>query len=94
MREFIIVYAVVAFAAAALMAAFAYRQHRKRIFHTLVSVVYALTLFGILFGMSVLEGKYVLSMLRSSILAALARALVCLCEYAGNRLAKRNGTED
>lgn len=94
MREFIIVYAVAAFAMAGLMAVFAYFQKEKRIFHTLVSIVYVLTLAGILFGMSVLEGKYGMKMLYSSVLAALALALVCLGEYTGNRLAKKNGKEE
>ena len=94
MREFLIIYAVVAFALAILMTVFSYLQSRSRIFHTLVSVVYVLALFGILFGMSALEGKYGMKILWSSILAALALALVCLGEYTGKKLAAKNDKED
>lgn len=88
MRIFIIVYACLAFTAAFLNAVCSYFAVRLRFCRIAVSVIYVLTLIGILFGMSVLEGKYGMKMLHSTVLAALALALVCLGEYAGKRISK------
>jgi|GEM_PF-2175280 len=94
MKTFLIVYAIIVFAASALNAVCAYYQQRVRACRVAVSVIYVLTLVGILFGMSVLEGKYEMKMLYSSIIAALALAMVCLGEFLGKRLAGKNGKED
>lgn len=94
MSKFIIIYGAAAVLTAAANCAAAYFQHRVRVCRIAVSVIYVLTLAGILFAMSVLEGKYSMSMLHSSILAAAVLALVCFGEFVGNRLSKRNGKED
>ena len=94
MKTFLIAYGCVAFALAILTAVCAYFEGRSGICKTLVNVLYALTLVGILFGMSVLEGKYGMKILYSTVLAALALALVCLGELTGKKLAKKNDIEE
>ena len=94
MNKFLTVYACVTFALAVIMTVLAYYQKRSRVCRTLVSIIYVLTLVGILFGMSALEGRYSMNMLTSSVIAALSLALVCLGEYTGNRIAGKNSNEE
>lgn len=94
MKTFIIVYACIAVAGSVLNAVCSYFRNRSRFCRIAVSVIYVLTLMGILFAMSMLEGKYGMKVLHSTVLAALVLAMVCLGEYAGKRLSYRNGEED
>ena len=94
MKTVIAIYLLIALCVALIMAVCAYYQKKNRFCKIAVSVIYALTLVGLLFGMSVVEGKYGLKVLPSTVIAAVSLALVCVGEFLGNRLAKSKNTEE
>ena len=57
----------------------------------ILTVIYILARLGVLFGMTVLEGKYKLSRLASSSIAAAAVGLMYLADTVASKIRKNRG---
>lgn len=88
MQLFLIVYSIIAVFVISAVFALSLNESKAPSLKTVLTVIYFLAIIGVFFGMIVLEGKYEMSRLMSSGIAAAVIGLMYLADTLGGKIRK------
>lgn len=88
MKQFLIVYIITAVLVITAVFLLSLNENKSGKIKTALTVIYILSLIGVVFAMTVLEGRYQLSRLASSGIAAAVIGLIYFADTLGSKLRK------
>lgn len=90
MNTFLLIYAIASIAVIASVFVLSLNEGKKPVVKTLLTIIYILAFIGVIFAMTTLEGKYQMSRLISSSIAAAVIGLMYLADKLGSEIRKKN----
>lgn len=88
MNQFLVIYIITAVLVIAAVFLLSLNENKSPKIKTALTVIYILSLIGVVFAMTVLEGKYQLSRLASSGIAAAVIGLMYFADTLGGKFRK------
>ena len=90
MKLFFVIYAVIVLSVAALTFFLSYNSEKAPAYNTALTVTYILALLGLIAAMSVMEGRFKIPMLHSSVIALLSLAVIYAADSSGSKINKKD----
>lgn len=90
MQTFFVIYSLVAVSVIISIFFLSANEHKKPIYKTIITIIYILSLIGTFFSMGIIEGKYGISQLISSCIAAVVIGLMYLSDNLGAKMREKD----
>ena len=94
MKLFFVCYGLIVISVAALIFYLSKNEETKPKAKTVMTIVYILSLIALFLGMAVMEGRYKVPMLYSSVITFLALGVIYAADRLGGKLSKKDDNND